>query len=611
MAASIDLNTSSYIDETPKIRGGFAGGFLKRVKQAGESLRNTKREDLGWMAINMAVGAAVSKVGVAVAGLGLSATAGTLVTAGASAAITAGAAAAGLTASAAFVAAAASVSSIIVVGAASAVAGGVLSGTVRAVSGHVRERMKIEHETPRSLKEFLEQESKALFQIKDYKKQILKSTKWAVLGAGLMGAFQGASYLLENTEMGRELAGSAKDAFHKAAQQTAGHWSDFKKTLHAKLPFLTSAPAIDGVHKHIPKPMSVASAPVAPVPPAPPVTQAIPDSVPKPDVPDVKAPVSHAPHEHVSHENMPKPKVSVPTPPPASVAEIAPVAPAPVAVPDLKATIQAQALEEKLRYDYATSFGDPAPESMTTAEMAERLYPEDPKAYMASASDMAQDNLESGRSQFSADYKAINEAPAPAPEIAPAAPQAVPNTNTGIPVSNASPQELAAQAIAKAKLAVTQEELTNAYTMEHLRESVKNLTGTDAPVDATAEDLARQISPAHSDVIIKNLQAQAPQLKVENLAASCTTEIPKERSSVNVIKTLCYKFKEHMSGNDIAIVDNANEANPKNGLRLLYRKAVSAVSGLVQAQETNGFIAENISGPNGVVQEMTEARLGL
>lgn len=307
MAASIALNSSSNIDETPIIRGGFVSGLLKRVKPVSEFLRNTKREDLGWMAINMAAGAFFSEAGVTAARLGLSATAGTLVTAAASTAITASTAAVGLTASTAFVATAASLSSIIVVGAASAAVGGVLSGVARTWYNHYCERRKLEHENPRSLKDVLKQESKALFQIKGYKKEILKSTKSALLGAGLMGTFHGASYLLENTEMGREIAGSAKDAFHKAAQHTAGHWSDFKKTLHAKLAFLTSAPAIDGVHKHIPKPMSVASAPVASVPP---VTQAIPDSVPKPDVPDVKAP--EAPVSHASHENVPKQMKVVP-----------------------------------------------------------------------------------------------------------------------------------------------------------------------------------------------------------------------------------------------------------------------------------------------------------
>ncbi|OFW87539.1 MAG: hypothetical protein A3B66_09585 [Alphaproteobacteria bacterium RIFCSPHIGHO2_02_FULL_46_13] len=539
MAASIALNTSSYIDETPapsKGFGRFAGGLLKRVKQVGESLRHPSPETIAFVKSAAFVGLSI--------GAGIGAKAGALALFGVATGGT---------------------------GIAAAVIGGAAVGLSKAAVKHLKERNQ-------------EGGSKFLS---------FSTLKTAGIGAAISTATLGYSELFEHFT-GETVTQSLGKAFHKVAEIFSDKLSDVMPTgsLHA--------PTHD-----IPKPIGHISAPSAPV------AQAIPDSVPKLEVKVPEAAALQASNEHVSHENMPKPKVSVPTPPPASVAEMAPVAPAPVAVPDLKATIQAQALEEKLRYDYATSFGDPAPESMTTAEMAERLYPEDPKAYMASASDMAQDNLESGRSQFSADYQAINEAPAPAPEIAPAAPQAVPNTNTGIPVSNASPQELAAQAIAKAKLAVTQEELTNAYTMEHLHESVKNLTGTDAPVDATAEDLAKQISPAHSDVIIKNLQAQAPQLKVENLAASCTAEIPKERSSVNVIKTLCYKFKEHMSGNDIAIVDNANEANAKNGLRLLYRKAVSAVSGLVQAQETNGFIAENISGPNGVVQEMTEARLGL
>jgi multisubunit Na+/H+ antiporter MnhB subunit len=197
----------------------------------------------------------------------------------------------------------------------------------------------------------------------------------------------------------------------------------------------------------------------------------------------------------------------------------------------------------------------------------------------------------------------------PATHVAEITPNNIPPNN--IPVPATPTQDLAAQAIAKAKLAVAQEDLTNHYTTEHLRQLVKGTTGIDAPEDVTAEVMAKQLNANNPEAFLKAIQQQAPQIKVENLAASCTTEIPKERSSVNVIKTLCYKFKEHMSGNDVAVVDNSSEADPKKGLRLLYRKAMGAIGGAAQVQSTNSFIAENISGPNGVVQEMTEAKLGL
>lgn len=186
---------------------------------------------------------------------------------------------------------------------------------------------------------------------------------------------------------------------------------------------------------------------------------------------------------------------------------------------------------------------------------------------------------------------------------------------SSVPPSTATPQELTKQAISNAHLAVTQEELTNHYTMERLRELTKATTGIDAPPNATAEDLAKDLAKqynlSNAESFLRGIEQQAPQIKAGNLAASCTVDIPKEKSSVNVIKTLCNKFKDHMEGNSIVIVENPAEPDPKGRLRLLYRKAVAVVSGGSLNQSTEAFIGENIAGPGGVVQEMAEASLGL
>ena len=548
MAASIVLNPSLDIDATPAPSKGFvnlAGSLLKRVKQVGESLRHPSPETLAFIKSAAFVGLSI--------GAGIGAKAGALALFGAATGGT---------------------------GLAAAVIGGAAVGLSKAAVKHLKER---------------NQEGGSQF-------FSFSTLKTAGISAAISTATLGYSELYEHFA-GETITHTLGNAFHKVADAVSDKLLDM-------MPFgQVHAETLD----NIPRPMSVI--PQAPIAPVHDIVQ---DNVPKPmsltPVESAASPaptVAAQPTANLSHSGVttgPHPGIDNSTRERA-MAWMHAHQPSPVtalpATPVTIDTVHAEAVKEQLQHDYAVKFGNAAPQAMTSQEMAEQLYPENPKAYLDSASDMAQDNLEAGRSQFSADYMAAKQAPVPMPA------PATPHVAAKMPVSTASSQDLAAEAVAKAKMAVTQEDLTNNYTMERLRHSVKALTGLEAPADATAMDLAKQINPNHPDTIIHGIQQQAPQLKAENVAVSCTVEIPKERSSVNVIKTLCYKFKEHMGGNDIAIVSDSNTADPKQGLRLLYKKAISAVSGVVRASATNNFIGENISGPNGVVQEMTEARLGL
>lgn len=666
MASSIALNSSLNIDDTAetvtKDKKGLLGSLFNRAKKVGENLRNAKREDLQWMGANVIIGGAAAKLSAIGVGLGMGATITSGITAGVGYAMTVGATTLGLTAASATLAASvATVASVVAVGATSAAAAGLASGTVRALSAHIRERMNVEREAPRSFTEAIKQESKALFQIKDFKKQVLKSTKSAMFGAGLVGLFSGASAILEHTEIGRQIAGTAKEAFQKVAQNTSEYVSDFRKNLHTKLPFSSAIAQdlpkpmdkISDLMADAPAPVAAAPAPVADAAPKPMGRLNIVEDTPAP-APVVAAPVVNvAPKAMgkisdlmadtpVAHAPKPMAKIAVP-----AVEVPVDVAPKPMGkISDFTADVPAPAVEPVVE----TPIVDAAPKPMgkivisvtdvpadvapVAAKPAPEIVPVAPvaKAQVALSSTGQHPTLDGSiRERALAWARAMNplakeasvapsvesapvpvpvSVPAPTPVAAPVAPVVAPAhvapSAPAVAPSNLSEQ---AAAVAKAKLALTQEELTNHYTLERLQGMVKTTTGIDAPADATAEMLAKQLNSSNPEGFLKGIQQQAPQMRPENVAVSCTSDIPRESKAVNNIRTLCSKFKSFMGSNDFAVVENINEPDPKKGLRFVLQSAMGGGTGKAAALDTDDFIRQNISGPNGVVKEMHDAAL--
>ncbi len=170
-------------------------------------------------------------------------------------------------------------------------------------------------------------------------------------------------------------------------------------------------------------------------------------------------------------------------------------------------------------------------------------------------------------------------------------------------------KQIADRMIAKAALIVPQTELTHHYTTERLRQLIKDTTGIDAPENATPIELSQQFHASNPEAFLKGIEQQAPQINADHLAVSCETEIPQKKSALNIINTICQKFKPNMDGNDIAVLRDINNPDPEKGLQVFYRKAVSAIGGIETKQSTEAFTHEFITGPDAAVQEMAEAAL--
>lgn len=84
------------------------------------------------------------------------------------------------------------------------------------------------------------------------------------------------------------------------------------------------------------------------------------------------------------------------------------------AAPDIAAekqlfmgVIQDQALRAQLDTDYLTQFGEAAPTTMTAEQMATRMYPDNPAAYLKSATEMSQHNLETGKDELAQNFQKL------------------------------------------------------------------------------------------------------------------------------------------------------------------------------------------------------------
>lgn len=197
------------VAETPK------PSLFARVMVAGKSLKSMKREDLAWMGGNVAIGAAAAFLGkagltLAVSSLGATALAGT--------------------------------ASVIAVGAVSAVAGGVLSAVARGALQHIRDQKNVEREEPRSFMKALKEETSSFYNSQQFRDKVKKSTKSALLGAGLLGAVYEINSFLEETEAGKAISASLKDTFQSAVDRGFASWNESRNNLHTKLP-LSSAEA--------------------------------------------------------------------------------------------------------------------------------------------------------------------------------------------------------------------------------------------------------------------------------------------------------------------------------------------------------------------------------
>jgi len=171
----------------------------------------------------------------------------------------------------------------------------------------------------------------------------------------------------------------------------------------------------------------------------------------------------------------------------------------------------------------------------------------------------------------------------------------------GVPLTHS---QIAERAISKASMAASQTELTNSYTLERLRQLIKDTTGVDAPDNATAADLAKQFHEPNHEAFLKGIQQQAPQLKVENLAASCDIQIQKENGSRNIITALCHKFKPDMAGNDVVVLTESNKT------RILYR--IAKVFNNVEVKvPTNDFMMDKVISAGGEIEDITKKALEL
>lgn len=162
-----------------------------------------------------------------------------------------------------------------------------------------------------------------------------------------------------------------------------------------------------------------------------------------------------------------------------------------------------------------------------------------------------------------------------------------------------TPEEVAHEAIRKASSAVAQDKLTDSYTKERLHKLILDTTGMVADKDATVSELARQFYGTNSDAFLKGIQQQAPQIKIQNLAGSCTTAIPNKPQSTHIVSTICHKFKAMMAGTDIVVVEDTNNPDPKAGVQVYHRGVVPAPGGVETPKSTQDFMMDNITGPNG------------
>ncbi len=176
-----------------------------------------------------------------------------------------------------------------------------------------------------------------------------------------------------------------------------------------------------------------------------------------------------------------------------------------------------------------------------------------------------------------------------------------------------TPAEIAQEAIKKASAAVAQQKLTDSYVQQRLSDLILRTTGVAPASNASALELSKQfLAQGNHDhridaqTFVKAITQQAPQIKVENLAGSCTTAIPNKPQSTHVINTICHKFKAMMGGADIVVVEDTNNPDVKSGVQVYHRGVVSAPGGVETAKPTHDFMMDNITGPDGDIPHAIE-----
>lgn len=553
MASSIALQSTDleFAPDAPEpATQGLGSSLWGRVRKVGQNLRNISREDAKTIALGIGAGI-VTKWGLtAVSKIGVAAAVG------ASSTTIAGAA----------LAAAIPIAAAMAVGATASLA---TSAVKHARAG-------------KSFRSFWERDN----------------LKKAGVSALIAGGTLGYADMFQHV-MGETATQALSTAFHKMTDGLSA------KLFHA-LPLGSEAhasvPATNLVATSATPPNAPASAPLA-------AAQDVPATVKLQPVPSAAVSVAQAPDTKIIPVSVTDAAPADATPAPAPEQTIRPLS-ITEAEPD-GAPVSAEAPSEVKIKPVSISEETPAaPAEATPAPKAAEIVDKGENLTYAGPHKTLDNSIRERALAWAKKMNPVSAFKATADSPAAVATQPVALPKAVVPTSAAS-TDIVADTLAKAKSVVTQDELTNHFTLERLQHMAKATTGMDAPADATAESLAKQLNPTDPDAFLKDIQQQAPQLKAENVAVVCTTDIPKERSTVNVIKTLCQKFKDHMGASDIALVDSVNEPNPQKGLRLLYQKAASAMGLTSAPQKTNEFIMDNISGANGVVREMVEAQPAL